>query len=75
MSQPQSQKVQIIEDGVLVATKDLQELPEEVRYVEFEGKEVPLAKLVALNYQGKRAIEEYAADGRLLRRSFEIKGM
>jgi hypothetical protein len=75
MTSPTTSRKQILfyEDDRLVDREDAETVPDSVRYVEVNGVREEVAKVVARTAGEQRFIEQYAADGRLLLRTVQIR--
>jgi hypothetical protein len=69
----QNGQIHFFENGVLIATKDAAEFPDSIRFADVDGQQVAVAKIVATTVGDTRSIAEFAADGRFLRSSMEVR--
>lgn len=68
-----TKQILFYEDDKLIDTDDFASVPESIRYVEVNGVKVEVAKVVARTAGNQRSIEQYSADGVMLRRTLQLK--
>jgi hypothetical protein len=75
MTTPSTTRKQILfyDDDKLIDREDADSVPDSVRYVEVNGVREEVAKVVARTAGDQRFIEQYAADGRLLLRTLQLR--
>jgi hypothetical protein len=67
-----TKQILFYENDQLTRTRNADEVPENIRYVEVNGQRVEVAKIVARTSGDEtRTIEQYSADGVLLRRTLQ----
>jgi hypothetical protein len=70
---PTRKQILFYEDDRLIDREDVETVPDSVRYVDVNGVREEVAKVVARTAGDQRFIEQYAADGRLLLRTVQIR--
>jgi hypothetical protein len=68
-----SKQIRFYEDDKLITTDDFAHVPDNIRYVEVDGVKIEVSKVVAHTAGNQRAIEQYSADGVMLRRTLQIR--
>ncbi len=65
--------IEFYEDDKLIDTDDFATVPENIRFVTVNGAKVAVAKVIARTAGDQRFIEQYSADGVLLRRTMQVR--
>jgi hypothetical protein len=73
MTTTPTKQIRFYEDDKLINTDDFDKVPDSIRYVDVNGAKVEVAKVVAHTSGEQRFIEQYSADGAMLRRTMQIK--
>jgi hypothetical protein len=68
-----TKQIKFYEDDKLIDTDDFADVPDSIRYVEVNGVKIEVSKVVAHTEGNQRAIEQYSADGVMLRRTLQLR--